>query len=58
MSDNKFIDILKSHPVQSLKAEIRKHNIRGYSKMTKNEIINLMIMHKPRFKYLKKYKRS
>ena len=36
-------DILNSHSVSTLKKEISKTNIKGYSKMKKNEIVNPFI---------------
>jgi len=44
--------ILRKMKVGDLKKEISKQNIRGYSKMKKEEIINLMLDNKKRFKYL------
>ena len=46
-------DILNSHPVAMLKQEISKTNIRGYSRMRKAEVIELMIKNKERFSYIK-----
>jgi len=48
------IDILNSHPVKVLKKEISKTNIKGYSKLRKNEIIELMLKNKERFNHIKK----
>jgi len=47
--------ILESHPVSSLKKEISKTNIKGYSKMKKAAIIDLMLkpIHKDRFSHIK-----
>jgi len=47
-------DILNSHPVKTLKSEISKTNIKGYSKLRKNEIIELMLKYKSRFSHIKK----
>ena len=47
-------DILNSHPVKTLKSEISKTNIKGYSKLKKNEIIELMLKYKSRFSHIKK----
>jgi hypothetical protein len=46
--------ILESHPVSVLKKEISKTNIKGYSKMKKSEIIDLMMKpeHKDRFHHI------
>ena len=46
-------DILNSYSVSELKKEISKTNIKGYSKMKKSEVIELMMKHKERFSYLK-----
>ena len=46
-------DILNSHSVSTLKKEISKTNIKGYSKMKKNEIVNLMLKNKDRFTHIK-----
>lgn len=48
------IKILESHPVSVLKKEISKTNIKGYSKMKKSEIIDLMMKpeHKDRFHHI------
>tara|TARA_R110000765_G_scaffold127377_1_gene225419 strand:+ start:630 stop:941 length:312 start_codon:yes stop_codon:yes gene_type:complete len=46
-------NILNSHPVAMLKQEISKTNIRGYSRMRKAEVIELMIKNKERFSYIK-----
>ncbi len=46
-------EILESHSASALKAEIRKSNIKGYSKMTKGELVNLMLKHKDRFSHIK-----
>ena len=48
-------DIFNSHPVSVLKAEISKTNrpFKGYSKMKKVEIVDLMMKNKERFSYIK-----
>ena len=46
-------EILTSHPVTVLKKEISKTNVKGYSKMKKAEVINLMLKHKERFSHIK-----
>ena len=48
-------EILDTHPIASLKREIRKTNITGYSKLTKDEIINIMLKNKDRFHHIVKY---
>lgn len=45
--------ILESHPVSVLKKEISKTNIKGYSKMKKDEVVKLMLKHESRFKHIK-----
>ena len=49
-------EILNSHTVSTLRQEIRKHNIRGYSKkgVKKADIIKLMIQHKDKFGHIVK----
>ena len=47
-------EILNSHPVGTLKKEIAKTNIKGYSKMKKDEIIELMMKHKENFGHIQK----
>jgi len=44
--------VLRKMKVGELKKEISKQNIKGYSKMGKDEIINLMLNNKKKFKYL------
>ena len=46
-------EILNSHPVSTLKKEISKTNIKGYSKMKKAEIVELMMKNKERFGHIK-----
>jgi len=46
-------DIFESHPVAVLKQEISKTNIKGYSKMKKAEVIELMMKNKDKFSYIK-----
>ena len=48
-------EILNSHSVSTLKKEISKTNIKGYSKMKKAEIISLMMKpeHSKRFSHIK-----
>jgi len=48
-------EILNSHSVTTLKSEIAKTNIKGYSKMKKKEIIALMMKpeHSKRFSHIK-----
>ena len=51
-------DILNSHPISHLKKEISKTNIKGYSKMKKNEIIELMMKTPKRFSHIEKYEKK
>jgi len=44
--------VLLSHSVKTLKSEISKANIKGYSKMKKPELVKLMIQHEDRFKHI------
>ena len=45
-------DILNSHPVATLRKEISKTNVKGYSKMKKNEVIELMMKTPERFAHI------
>ena len=45
--------ILESHTVTDLKKEISKTNIKGYSKMKKDDVIKLMLKNKERFNHIK-----
>ena len=49
-------DILESHSVKQLRAEVSKvakaTNIRGYSKMTKPKLIELMLQHEDKFTHM------
>ena len=45
--------ILNSHSVATLKGEIRKNNVKGYSGKKKADIIKLMIEHKEKFAHIK-----
>jgi hypothetical protein len=47
-------DILNSHSVASLKAEIKKSGIKGYSKLKKGELVDLMAKNASKFGHLKK----
>jgi len=55
-------DILNSYSASDLKKEISKYNkkvaIRGYSKMTKSELVNEMMKHQDTFNYLKKKEKA
>lgn len=45
--------ILKSHPVATLKKEISKTNVKGFSKLKKAEVVELMLKHKTKFAHIK-----
>ena len=45
--------ILNSHSVATLRKEIAKTNIRGYSKMSKAELVEVMMKNAPRFSHIK-----
>jgi hypothetical protein len=57
VSDTDFRRILHSHPAYALREYIRMHNINGYSKMKKAEIIDVMMYYKSRFRHIKRYVR-
>ena len=44
---------LESHPVSTLKKEISKTNVKGYSKMKKAEVVALMVKNKDRFNHIR-----
>ena len=44
---------LSSHPVNTLKKEISKTNVKGYSKMKKEAVIALMMKTPERFNHIK-----
>lgn len=46
-------EILNSHPVATLRQEIRKHNVKGYSTMTKAKLIDEMMKRKESFSHIK-----
>jgi len=48
-------DILNSHTVKTLKSEISKTNIKGYSKLKKPELVALMLKHQERFVHIKAF---
>ena len=45
-------EILNSHPISTLRKEISKTNIKGYSKMKKPEIVELMMKTPSRFSHI------
>jgi len=51
-------EILNSHPIGNLKKEIAKTNIRGYSKMKKSELVDVMIKNKERFGHIKHHTKA
>ena len=46
-------EILNSHSISTLKKEISKTNIKGYSKLKKSEVVDLMLKNKERFRHIK-----
>ena len=50
-------EIFESHSVKTLKSEISKYNkltkVSGYSKMTKKELVDLMLKNNDKFKHIK-----
>ena len=46
-------DVLSKMKVAELKKEVSKTNIKGYSKMKKSELIDLMVKNKDKFSHLK-----
>ena len=46
-------EILMSHPISTLRKEVSKTNVRGYSKLKKAEIIDLMMKNKEKFAHIK-----
>ena len=47
-------EILNSHPATTLKKEIAKTNLKGYSKMKKSELVDLMMKNKEKFGHIRK----
>ena len=47
-------EVFNSHSVSTLKKEISKHNLKGYSKLRKADIIKLMILNKDMFGHIVK----
>jgi len=47
-------DILNTHSLKTLRSEISKTNIKGYSKMKKAEVVELMLKNKDRFMHIQK----
>ena len=48
-------EIFESHPISNLRKAISKTNIKGYSKMKKDELVALMVKNKERFQDIKPY---
>jgi len=46
-------EILNSHSVATLRKEISKTNIKGYSKMPKAQLVEVMMQNSPRFSHIK-----
>ena len=44
--------ILNSHTLATLKGEIRKNNVKSYSKLNKSDTIKLMMEHKEKFSHI------
>ena len=52
-------EILRSHPVRNLKAELRKlKKSLNYGKLRKEELIDLMMKNKDKFQHIKMYKKK
>ncbi len=51
-------DILHSHPITNLRKEISKTNIKGYSKMTKAQLVDVMMKNKERFGHIKAHTKT
>ena len=49
---------LQSMSISALRKEISKQNIKGYSKLKKQDIINLMLINSDRFMYLVKKEKN
>ena len=47
-------EVFNSHSVSTLKKEISKHNLKGYSKLRKADVIKLMILNKDMFGHIVK----
>ena len=45
-------EILKSHPVISLRSEVSRANIHGFNKMTKAQLIQVMLQYPERFSHM------
>tara|TARA_R110002049_G_scaffold255941_1_gene431416 strand:- start:3725 stop:4231 length:507 start_codon:yes stop_codon:yes gene_type:complete len=45
--------VFQSHTVVDLKKEIAKTNIKGYSRLKKDAVVELMLKHKSRFEHIK-----
>lgn len=43
---------LESHPISTLRKEISKTNIKGYSKLKKAEVVALMLKNSDRFNHI------
>jgi len=51
-------EVLNSHPISSLKKHISQSNIKGYSRLKKKELIELMIKHKEKFAHVTKKEKA
>ncbi len=48
-------EIFESHPLKSLRKEVAKTNIKGFSTMKKADLVNVMLRNVERFRYMKMY---
>ena len=53
-----ILEILMSHPVENLRKEIAKTNIKGYAKASKKAIVEKMLLHSARFQHIKMYEKK
>jgi hypothetical protein len=51
-------EILNSHPISTLKKEISKTNLKGYSKMKKPELVAIMMKNQSKFGHIKKLEKA
>ena len=51
-------EVFNSHSVSTLKKEISKHNLKGYSKLRKADVIKLMILNKDMFGHIVKREKT
>ena len=53
-----ILEILMSHPVENLRKEIAKTNIKGYATASKKAIVEKMLLHSARFQHIKMYEKK